>query len=69
MQKGKAFKKYVNKLFRDTIISIIYFTIVLRYHGVIDTNKICVSFSHLSTNDINYHNLQCQHFYIFMYFL
>ena len=53
MQKGKAFKKYVNNPFRDTIISIIFFTIVLRYHDVIDTNKICVSFSHLSKNDIN----------------
>lgn len=53
MQKGKAFKKNVNNLFRDTIISMIFFTIVLRYHDVIDTNKICVSFSRLSKNDIN----------------
>lgn len=67
MQKGIAFKKYVNNLFRDTIISIIFFTIIPRYHDVIDTNKICVSFSHLSKNDINYRNLQCQHFYLFIY--
>jgi len=53
MQNGKAFKKYVNNLFRDTIISIIFFTIVLRYHDVIDTNKICLTqlWENLSLND------------------